>query len=84
MRAFYLGDFPDEGYADVFVRAAGEVVAGVGLRHRDELEDLEDNDLPEDGGLGRPLTAASRTSRLRQGRSSRRRGCRARAAAEPP
>ena len=64
MRAFYLGDFPDEGYADVFVRAANEVISGVGLRHHDGLEDLEDNDLPEDGGLGRPLSSASRmTSR---------------------
>ncbi len=60
MRAFYLGDFPDEGYADVFVRTAGEVVAGLGLRRSDELEDLEDNDLPEDGGQGRPADRRER------------------------
>ena len=52
LRRLYLGDFPDEGYADVFVRAALRVIDGVGVRRADTLEDLEDNDLPEDGGLG--------------------------------
>ena len=73
MRAFYLGDFPDEGYADVFVRAADEVIDGRGPPPRaTSLEDLEDNDLPEDGGLGRPRTAASGRAAVREGGRARR------------
>ena len=53
LRRLYLGDFPEQGYADVFVHAARRVIDGVGVRREDTLEDLEDNDLPEDGGLGR-------------------------------
>nr|WP_284288390.1 hypothetical protein [Angustibacter aerolatus] len=38
----YLGDFSDEGYSDVFVRAVDDVVAGVGVVRGDGLDDAGD------------------------------------------
>ncbi|WP_460447781.1 CDP-glycerol glycerophosphotransferase family protein, partial [Angustibacter aerolatus] len=42
VRVRYLGDFSDEGYSDVFVRAVDDVVAGVGVVRGDGLDDAGD------------------------------------------